>query len=250
MQPRLSPGMMRRLLIGFGLTAVLAAGGLTVRAATGGGGGSGGGDNAAVAVNTKDGSERYRLSFRITRANGEHVDASNAAVAYSSCTDCRTVAIAIQAVIVWGDAEVVSPTNLAIAVNEICSLCETYADGRQHVIGTDGVPRLSADANRRIAQIRRELQALRRDDLTIDEIRARVDALSAALAQILADEFTTGGQAGASGPSGPSGSAEPSERTPAPVRTPRPSTGDSPTPTASPTPTTSPGPTASPSPSA
>lgn len=179
------------LVFVFGTTA-----GVVVRAATDGndGGGSGGsGDNAAVAVNTQDDSSKIRISFKVTRTNADTVDSSNAAVAASSCTSCETVAIAIQAVIAWGDPSIVSPTNLALAINVNCTLCLSYADARQHVITADGPPNFSAEGNQRIAAIRSELpqlkKAWREGTLTQEELKTRVDALSAELADIIADEF-------------------------------------------------------------
>jgi hypothetical protein len=45
----------------------------------------GGGDNAAVAINTKDGSSLFKFAFSIKKVLGEVVDNTNAAVAYASC---------------------------------------------------------------------------------------------------------------------------------------------------------------------
>ena len=50
-------------------------------------------DTAAVAVNTKDGSSVFRLAFSIKKVAGDVVDNANAAVAYSSCESCRTIAL-------------------------------------------------------------------------------------------------------------------------------------------------------------
>jgi putative peptide zinc metalloprotease protein len=190
-------GPARKVIVALIAVAVAVSTGLVVRAA----GGGGSPDNAAVAVNTNDGSERYRLSFKISRTNADTVDPVNAAVAVSSCADCQTVAIAIQAVIVWEDPSVVSPTNLALAINQNCELCLTYADARQHVIGTDGVARFTAEGNQRIAAIRRQLQAIRTDDLTLAELQARVDELSAELADVLRDELVVASRAASGSPS-------------------------------------------------
>jgi putative peptide zinc metalloprotease protein len=134
------------------------------------------GDNAAVAVTTRDGTSVYRVSFRITRENGDVVSSTNAAVAYASCVDCAATAIAFQVVLVTGDPAVVAPANLAIAVNEGCSGCETLADAHQFVRATNGQVHFTADGNQALAGIRRELRELRRDDLSVPELEARLDA--------------------------------------------------------------------------
>src|SRR2546421_7615949 len=98
----------------------------------------GGGDNTAIAINTKDGSSIFKLAFSIKRVAGDVVDSTNAAVAFASCNDCSTVAVAIEVVLVTGDPSTVTPTNLALAMNVDCQSCITVADAYQFVIGTGG----------------------------------------------------------------------------------------------------------------
>ena len=149
------------------------------------------GDNAAVAVNTKDGSSVFRLAFSVRRVAGPVVDQTNAAVAYASCTVCQTVAIAIQVVLVMGDPEVVTPENVAIAINEQCDLCDTLASAYQFVLGTGQPVRFTAEGRRRINDVRQALRELRKSDLPIREIQARVDHLADELRGVLRTELVT-----------------------------------------------------------
>jgi putative peptide zinc metalloprotease protein len=153
----------------------------------------GGGDNTAVVVNTKDGSSRFRISFKILRTSSDIVDNGNAAVAFASCTGCETVAIAWQVVLVSSDPSVVTPQNLAIALNVECTDCATLASAYQWVLGTDGNVHLSPEGNQAVAEIRRALHELRRSDLSIVEIQAELDALAEELERILADELVAAG---------------------------------------------------------
>ena len=68
-------------------TALVAAGfgGFRADAAAAQDDGNAGGDNAAVAINTRDGSSLFRLAFKIRRVAGDIVDNQNAAVAYARC---------------------------------------------------------------------------------------------------------------------------------------------------------------------
>ena len=150
------------------------------------------GDNAAVAVNVRDGSSTFRLAFKITRVNRDEVDSSNAAVAVASCTDCETVAVAIQAVLIFSDASDVRPTNLAFAFNLECDRCYTLATAYQFV-ATTGIVHFTPEGNQRIAAIRQQLQELRHSDLSIDEIQVRVDVLAAELLNIMRTELVTPG---------------------------------------------------------
>lgn len=152
-------------------------------------------DNTAVAVDTRDGASVYRFAFKILRVNSTVVDEGNAAVAAASCTGCRTVAVAIEVLLVNGDASVISPTNEAIALNVDCSDCETLAAAYQYVLFGDDPVRLhfTADGYRRLAAVRRDAEQLRHADLTIWEVAARVAALAAEVRDVLATELVAAG---------------------------------------------------------
>jgi putative peptide zinc metalloprotease protein len=179
-----------------------------------------GGDTAAVAINTKDGFDLFKLAFQVRRATGDVVDNTNIAFAYASCTDCQTVAIAIQIVLVSGDPSTVAPENLAIAINESCNLCDTLASAYQFVITADGKLNFTPEGRRRLAKLRQALLDLKKADLTGPEIQVRLDALMTELASILSTELVVAGKSDQAGtPSGtptarpplPTGSAVPTE---------------------------------------
>jgi putative peptide zinc metalloprotease protein len=119
-------------------------------------------DNAAVAINTKDDSSLFKLAFSIKQVSSDVVDNVNAAVAFGSCERCRTVAIAIQVVLVTAEhPHTVTPENLALALNVECPECVTVALAYQYVIGGGDPMRLTAEGRQMIADIRRRLWALR-----------------------------------------------------------------------------------------
>jgi putative peptide zinc metalloprotease protein len=169
------------------LSIALAAGGPSAARA------DGGGDNSAVAINTKDGSTVIKLAFAVRKVGGEVVDQTNAAVAYASCTDCQTVAIAIEIVLVEGSPSVVTPTNIAIAINESCTLCTTAALAYQFVVGTGGPVKFTAEGLRELARIKNELEALRvgfeKGVITFEELKARVDVLVDQIKTVLETEL-------------------------------------------------------------
>lgn len=224
---------MRRLAAGLALSLLLP---LSPAAAQG--------DTTSVAINTKDGFEVFRLAFQVRRATQDVVDTGNAAVAYASCTDCQTIALAIQVVLISGyDSSQVSPENLAIAINESCNLCDTLASAYQFVLTAEGNLRFTAAGNQALAEIRRALLDLRDSGLTGAEIQAKVDALMERLAQVLSTELVPAGQSG----TGPSPTAVPSSETPSPSEPPPPTTmPPSEEPSAAPSETPSPEPTVTP----
>jgi putative peptide zinc metalloprotease protein len=155
-----------------------------------------GGDTSAVAVNTKDGSTLFRFAFSIKQIMGEVVDQQNAAVAYANCEECTTVAISVQVLLVSGSPDEVTPTNLAVALNEDCTECQTLAAAYQFVFGNGEELRFTAEGRQRIADIRRRFRQLRTSGLSVEEIQAEADALAGELRDVLRSEVTTRGQNG------------------------------------------------------
>ena len=143
------------------------------------------GDNVAIAVNTKDGTTVFKVAFAIRHVMSDVVDNGNAAVAYASCTDCTAVAIAFEIVLVESNPTVVEPTNISIAFNENCSMCVAIAAAYQFVLGTGGIVHFDAEGNRMLAEIRRELRSLRKEDLTIEKLQERLDAIAASIRIVL-----------------------------------------------------------------
>jgi putative peptide zinc metalloprotease protein len=162
-------------------------------------------DNSAVAINTKDGSSLFKFAFAIKRVAGDVVDEQNAAVSYASCTECQTVAIAIEIVLVTGDPSVVTPTNLAIALNDQCTLCVTVADAYQFVVSAPSGFSFSPHGMQQIRRIADEIRDLGKGDLSAAEIQSRLEQLVQELRDVLVQELANasqpnGGGNGARGP--------------------------------------------------
>jgi putative peptide zinc metalloprotease protein len=153
-----------------------------------------GGDTAAIAVNTKDDSSIFKLAFAIKRVAGDVVDNSNAAVSAASCTNCRTVAISIQIVLVTDNPTTETPQNLALALNENCTSCETLAIAYQFVFPTNGPVRFTQAGRKEIHDILKELRALRESTDPFDKVDAQVKALMQKLADVLKNELVHVGQ--------------------------------------------------------
>jgi putative peptide zinc metalloprotease protein len=86
------------------------------------------GDNQVVVVNTSDGSTAFDMALALVWVtDGGPVEQRNEAWALARCSDCRTVAVAFQVVLVVGYAQVVTPVDAAVAVNYECEACVTHA---------------------------------------------------------------------------------------------------------------------------
>jgi putative peptide zinc metalloprotease protein len=214
-------------------------------------------DNTAVAVNKKDGKSVFKLAFSVKKATGD-VDAANTAVAYSSCTDCKTVAAAIQVVLVSGDSSSVTPQNVAVAINYECSECETLAAAYQFVYGDGQEVQFTKEGKQRLHDLKKRFFDLRhRDDLTLDQLAAEIAAIAAEVAVVVDTEVelkkgdpapaavdpttTTTTTTTTTGVPPPSTSAPPSSTTTAPAvgtTVPAPTTTTPATPSAVPAPST------------
>jgi len=170
------------------LIAVLVAGGISAAAPA-----VASADNAAVAVNTKDGTTVFRIAFAIRHVMSDVVTETNAAVAYNSCSDCASVAVAFEIVLVQSDASVVSPTNVAIAINENCTTCVAVAEAYQFVTSTGAVVHFDAEGNQILASIRQRLEALKGQDLTIAQLQALLDEMAAQIADVLTNHLVAVG---------------------------------------------------------
>ena len=207
------------------------------------------GDNVAVAVNTQDDSSIFEFSFSIKRVMSEVVDNDNAAIAIASCNGCQTVAIAVQFVLIFSDPSTVTTDNLAFALNIECNLCQTLASAYQYVRTTGGPVHFTSEGNKAINDLKRQIEDLEGQDLSIFDIQAALDSLVSQLFAIVDSELVAAGNSG-SAPDGAVADDDPSAPTTGtPSTEPTPEPSDSPTPTPSPSPSASSSPTPSPSPS-
>jgi hypothetical protein len=205
-------------------------------------------DNIAIAENTKDDSSIFDFSFSIERVVADVVDNDNAAIAIASCNRCRTVAIAIQVVLIFSNPSAVTTDNLALALNIECNLCETLASAYQLVVTTGGPVRLTKKGAKTIKDLTRQIAKLGKADLSIFEIQSALDSLVGQLFAIFGSELVADGEKRRTrrdddDEDDGEGAEESPTETPAAVSTPEPA--DSPAP--SPTPTASPSPSPSPS---
>jgi len=170
------------------------------------------GDNQALAVNTTDGSVSYDVSFSLVWADGSTALNKNEAYAFASCTDCRTVAVAFQVVLVAGDVDVVVPQNLSGALNYACVRCVTQAIATQLVVSVPG--ELTDDQNAQLADVWKQLQAFGAhiEDVPLAELRSRLDGFEQQILAIVAPD-AAGGSSTPTSTATPSGTPTTAEST-------------------------------------
>jgi putative peptide zinc metalloprotease protein len=159
------------------------------------------GDNQALAVNTTDGSVKYDVSFSLVWADGSTALNKNEAYAFASCSDCRTVAVAFQVVLVAGQVDVVVPQNLSGALNYACVRCVTQALATQLVVSVPG--ELTNAQNAQLAAVWKQLQAFGAhiQDVPLAELQSRLNDFEQQILGIVAPHAGAGATPSTSGTS-------------------------------------------------
>lgn len=160
----------------------------------------GGANNLVQVVNTADGEFRSRAGVQVAPYGGDSAQSTNLARAGSrQCDGCRTQAAALQAVFLTGDPSTVQVANAAVATNSNCVRCLSYAYAYQYVITTERAVSLSAEGQRRIADISARASAIisqPADDLDdLPALDAQLDALATELRDTVDRELQAGGHA-------------------------------------------------------
>lgn len=151
-------------------------------------------DNAAVAISTNDGMVKFKVKYRAVRVEPGEDDPDNAAFAYSSCNTCKATAIAVHVALAEKPVDSdFSPTNLAIAINDQCTGCESVALAHQIVREVEENVRLTGDGKVRIARIVKRIRGLRDDGLTPPELDAQVDTYVDQIKVVLDEELVPHG---------------------------------------------------------
>jgi putative peptide zinc metalloprotease protein len=152
-----------------------------------------GGDakNIVMVQNRVDGRLTAGGEIQLNRVPGPTAGPVNMASAYSSCTDCQTLAVAMQIDLISRTATSITPQNAATAVNAGCSRCYTVARALQYVLQVDDPTEVPPDVTRLIQAMDRELTAIQTDrTVDLNQAEARINAVIAqfaGLAQNLID---------------------------------------------------------------
>jgi hypothetical protein len=152
-------------------------------------------DNVVWVQTTGAGVRDEHSSLQAGIYDGDELRSANVARADSTdCTDCRTVAVAVQAVVATKRPSTVAPTNAAIALNQNCLRCTTYAYAYQYVVTTDKAVRITRSARRKLDALRREIDQVAHSGLTPEEMDARLNALTSEFKASVDDYLRTVGE--------------------------------------------------------
>ena len=148
----------------------------------------GGGNNVVNADNDRDGRFRARGNAELDRIRGDEVRPTNMAQAHASCTDCQTIAVAVQVAVYRRGASVLAPVNCAVAVNDTCTRCVTIARALQYVIPVDDLREVPREVNALVRRVDQEAGYFERirdlDDANPREAEERLNGLETDFAML------------------------------------------------------------------
>lgn len=156
--------------------------------------GAAGGHNHVTVVNQVDGRATGRASSAVVVGHDATVGEENTAFARAQCTDCRTMAVAVQVVAIEGDVSDFRPLNAAVALNLECTRCQTYAYARQEIVAVDGAFALSDAGRDEVWRLESAIERLANSDEPFAEIGAQLDALTVQLREVVRTEIGRAGR--------------------------------------------------------
>jgi len=196
---------------------------------------AGGGDNIVQVINHADSHFRMDGKVKLDQIPGPTAGPKNEAIAFSSCTGCQTMAVALQINLISPEARNIQPLNKGSAVNYRCTSCVTYGRAIQYDIQVVDTSQIPSDVRELMRQMDATLNHIKTSDDSFDQALAEVNGVIAQfkeLAGYLDDkaEMTTDPTTpGASPlPPSPAPSSSPSQSG-APAESPTPSPQPSPT---------------------
>jgi hypothetical protein len=139
--------------------------------------GQGNRSNIIRLANRRDGQLRIKGRVQLNRIPGDEARPINYAIAYSSCTGCKTFAVALQLDLISKTAHTIAPENAAIAVNYECTGCVTVARAVQFVRQVDDPRETPDDVRDAIKELDHELKRLHSEQrrLSVTEANARIE---------------------------------------------------------------------------
>jgi hypothetical protein len=146
----------------------------------------GGPRNVVQAINNKNNRFEARGHVEVNRIRGDRVEPANVANARSSCTDCQSIAVAVQVNVYRRGASRIAPQNAAVALNESCTRCVTVARAIQYVIPVDDPRELPRRADALARRMNQEMHYFER----VHDVNELDPAKAEARLQSILNEFS------------------------------------------------------------
>jgi putative peptide zinc metalloprotease protein len=185
--------MSKRLAVVVFVVLGLAGGAVPARASDGRNGENG--NNIVQVFNVTDGKWLARDGVVVSHNPTATVANQNLAYARARCTNCRTVAVAVQVLLVEGKPTSFQPANAAVAVNENCSFCQTFAYANQVVLTPYRPVHIGKSAQERIEQLQEQIDGVTHSAEAFPQMSTDLDGLTAQLVGVVQAEIQRSGSA-------------------------------------------------------
>jgi len=189
--------------------------------------------NVVIVQNRTDDAVKIAGRVQLGREPGPGMGAVNIASAFSSCTDCTTLAVALQINLFNRNAHVLTPQNAATAVNGACTRCVTEAFAFQYNIGVDDPTAVPPRVNQLVAQMKQELAQAGAGHTSLNQAVSEINTVIGEyqdLTAFLSTRHEAATSPDSSPAPSPSESASPGGGTPSPSSNPTASPSDQPSP--------------------
>lgn len=180
----------RSVALAAAVTSVLAFGAPAARADDGIRGAY---NNLVKVTNRSDDATSVAARIAVPEVDNATLDNTNLASAFASCTDCRTVAVAIQVVVAEGPVTTFTPGNAAVALNDACLRCQTFAYARQEVLSPGTPVQISDEAAAAIGDLQDQIQAVAGSDEGFAQMSADLDNLTEQVVSVVQGEIDRAG---------------------------------------------------------
>lgn len=161
----------------------------------------GGANNVVIAQNTVDNSSVAHDRLQVAYDASGKVGNDNIASSQSSnCLGCRTIAVAMQVVLVeTPSVSEFDPGNVAGAANGGCDTCATYAFAYQDIVQPGEIVYLSGDAQQHLQALRARMDAVANNtSLSFLDMKAQLDDLFSQVVATVSQDMQAAGHSGAS----------------------------------------------------
>src|SRR5205823_2274318 len=151
---------------------------------------AGGANNIVQVINHSDGRSRMNGRVQLNQIPGPNAGPKNEAFAYSSCVNCRSVAVAVQIDLIGPAARNIQPQNIGVALNYGCTDCATGAFAIQDVIQVADPTQIPSDVRDKVPAINAQIRDFSarystNPSITLGEAKAFAEAIYAQLKDLV-----------------------------------------------------------------
>ena len=189
---------------------------------------AGGGANIVQVINRAD--EKFKMDgkVKLDQINGPNAAPKNEALAWGTCTNCQTLAVALEINLIKR-ANNVQPSNVAVALNYKCTNCQTHAIAYQYNITVEDPSLIPDNVKKLVQQMNDEIKDIKASGVSYQQALDAVRNVVGQFSEL--GQYLTTSQDHATDQTSPNAGPPPAD-TASPAPSPTPADSASPSPSA------------------